>query len=51
VHAAIVAAAEQAAEHTNDLPFPPVVFGLAAFGSLVALLLVTYAFRSVGTRH
>ena len=27
------------------------VFGLTAFGGLVALLLVTYAFRSVGTRH
>jgi hypothetical protein len=50
VHAAIVAAAEQAAEH-NELPFSPLVFGIAAFGSLVAMLLVTYAFRSVGTRH
>jgi len=51
VHAALIAAAEQAAEHTTELPVPPVVFGLAAFGGLVAMLLITYAFRSVGTRH
>jgi len=51
VHAALISAAEQAAEHTTELPFPPVVFGLGAFGGLVAMLLITYAFRSVGTRH
>ncbi|WNB84640.1 hypothetical protein [Cellulomonas sp. ATA003] len=38
-------------EHANELPVDPVVFGLGAFGGLLALLLVTYAFRSVGTRH
>jgi hypothetical protein len=51
VHAALIAAAEQTAEHTNELPFSPVVFGVGAFAGLVAMLLVTYAFRSVGSRH
>ena len=35
MHAALIAAAE-AAEHTNELPFPPVVFGVGAFVGLVA---------------
>jgi len=43
--------AQVAAERTNELPFPPAVFGILAFGGLVVLLLVTHAFRSVGTRH
>ena len=43
--------AEQAVERTNDLPLSPVASGVLAFGGLVALLLVAYAFRSVGTRH
>ncbi|MFF1531255.1 hypothetical protein [Cellulomonas sp. NPDC058312] len=47
----VLRAAEAAAEHTTELPFSPVVFGLVAFGVLLALLLVTFAFRSVGTRH
>jgi hypothetical protein len=51
VHAALIAAAAEAAEHTNELPFPPVVFGVGAFVGLTAMLLITYAFRSVGTRH
>lgn len=48
MHTALLAAEEAVVNH---LQFPPVVFGLAAFGSLLAMLLVTYAFRSVGTRH
>lgn len=51
VISAVVLAAEEGAEAASHLPIPPVAFGLAAFGGLVALLLVTYAFRSVGTRH
>lgn len=47
MHAALTAA--DAA--TRQLPFPPVVFGIGAFVGLVALLLVTYAFRNVGSRH
>lgn len=43
--------AEAVAEHTTELPFSPVVFGVAGFAALIAMLLVTYAFRSVGTRH
>lgn len=48
---AVLRAAEAVAEHGTELPFAPAVFGLAGFGALVALLLVVYAFRSVGTRH
>lgn len=44
-----VQAAQEASEHAETLP--PLAFGLIAFGALVALLAVTYAFRSVGTRH
>ena len=44
-------AALSAAETATTLPFPPVVFGIGAFAGLVALLLVTYAFRNVGSRH
>ena len=45
------AALSAAAAATNALPFPPAVFGIGAFAGLVALLLVTYAFRNVGSRH
>jgi hypothetical protein len=48
VHAALLAA-EASAEAT--LPIPPAAFGLIAFGALIALLAVTYAFRNVGSRH
>jgi hypothetical protein len=51
VISAVVLAAEEGAEAASHLPIPPLVFGLLAFGGLVTLLLVTYAFRSVGTRH
>lgn len=50
MHAVLTAAVETTAEHT-ELPFEPWVFGVGAFTGLVALLLFTYAFRSVGTRH
>ena len=48
---AALLAAEKSAEVATDLPMSPVGYGLVAFGTLLALLLVTYAFRSVGTRH
>lgn len=38
-------------ELSAESSVPPVAIGLAAFASLMALLFVTYAFRSVGTRH
>ncbi|HWS58089.1 MAG TPA: hypothetical protein VN257_06075 [Actinotalea sp.] len=47
----VLLAAEEHAEAATQLPIPPVGFGLLAFGGLLALLAVTYAFRSVGTRH
>ncbi len=47
---AVLIAAEEA-EVVNHLPMAPELFGLVAFGSLMVLLAVTYAFRSVGTRH
>ncbi|WP_182111523.1 MULTISPECIES: hypothetical protein [unclassified Actinotalea] len=49
MHAALLAAEEHATEAAQGLP--PVGYGLAAFGALMVLLAVTYAFRSVGTRH
>jgi hypothetical protein len=33
------------------LPIPPAGVGLLAFGVLVALLAVAYAFRNAGTRN
>lgn len=48
MHAALLAA-EETAEAAQGLP--PEAFGLLAFGGLVALLVITYAFRSVGSRH
>ncbi|MBD7918091.1 MULTISPECIES: hypothetical protein [Cellulomonas] len=51
MHATLIAAAETAAEHNEALPFAPAVFGVGAFVGLLAMLLVTYAFRSVGSRH
>ena len=44
-------AAEESAEAATHLPIVPEAVGLIAFGALLALLAVTYAFRSVGTRH
>ncbi|GAA4853772.1 hypothetical protein GCM10023221_37190 [Luteimicrobium xylanilyticum] len=35
----------------NELPASPYVYGGTALAVLVALLAVTFAFRSVGTRH
>ncbi|NLE70768.1 MAG: hypothetical protein GX609_01545 [Actinomycetales bacterium] len=46
MHAALLAA--ESAEATT---LPPAVVGVVAFGILVALLLVTYAFRSTGHRN
>ncbi|MCG2797308.1 MAG: hypothetical protein L6367_02085 [Cellulomonas sp.] len=40
-----------AVDEVSSLPFPPVVFGVGAFVGLVALLLVTYAFRNIGSKH
>ena len=42
--------AQETTEHA-ELPIEPVALGLLAFGGLVFALLVTYAFRNVGSRH
>lgn len=47
----IIAAAEAGHEVVNELPIPPVAYGIIAFAGLMGLLFVTYAFRSLGTRH
>lgn len=47
----VAAAAAEEGEHLKELPIPPVAFGLLAVVAFAALLLVTFAFRSVGTRH
>lgn len=50
VFATVLAAAEEH-EVVNHLAIPPVAFGITTFVVLSALMAVTYAFRSVWTRH
>ncbi len=45
----IFMAAVQEAQAESSIP--PAAIGLLAFTVLMSLLFVTYAFRSVGTRH
>ncbi|TAJ46713.1 MAG: hypothetical protein EPO52_14260 [Herbiconiux sp.] len=40
-----------AVDHPNELPFPPIVFGLIAAVVFVALGLVTWSYRDVANRH
>ncbi|GAB2695337.1 hypothetical protein [Thalassiella azotivora] len=51
ISSVLQAAAEQAQEHHMEIPFAPEVYGLGALGGLMALLALTFAFRSVGNRH
>lgn len=52
MHSLLIAAAvEETHEVVNELPVPPIGYGLLAMSAFVFLLLVTFAFRSVGTRH
>ena len=51
MHRVLLAAAEEHSQAGADLPVAPEIIGLLGFGVLASLLLVTYAFRSVGTRH
>ena len=46
-----VLAAAAESEVVNHLPVHPLAFGGVAFVVLTSLLVVTYAFRSVWTRH
>ena len=48
VHAVLLAAGSAV---TTELPIPPAGIGLIAFGALMALLAVAYAFRNVGNRN
>jgi hypothetical protein len=50
VNAALILAGE-ATEVVNELPVDPAFVGIGGFVGLVVLLLVAYAFRSVGHRH
>ncbi|WP_369055748.1 hypothetical protein [Kineococcus terrestris] len=43
--------ANQSEEHSGSLPIPPTAFGIVAICILMSMLLVTWAFRSVGQRH
>ncbi len=47
----VVATAVQEGETLRELPVPPAAIGLLTIAFFGLLLLVTYAFRSVGTRH
>lgn len=48
---ALFVAAAEGSEAVNELPFPPVAFGIIAFAALMSLLAITFAFKSVGSRH
>ena len=48
---AFVLISDEGAAVTHTLGMPAAAFGLVAFGALIALLLVTWAFRSVGSRN
>lgn len=53
-HSALVhlaGTAGETAEVQNQLPMPAEAFGLGALGTFAFLLLVTWAFKSVGSRH
>lgn len=49
---ALVAQANQATEEVHgELPMPPIAFMIVALCLLAMMLIVTLAFKSVGTRH
>lgn len=50
MNAMLLAAVEEAGQAT-ELPVPGVAVGISAMSVFVLLLLITFAFRSVGTRH
>lgn len=49
--AAFAAQAAEGEHVVNELPMPPIAFGVTALVIFAVLLLVTFSFRSVGTRH
>ena len=44
-------AVEGSEEQLRELPIPPAGYGLLALAAFGLLLVVTFAFRSVGQRH
>ena len=51
LHALVAEAAQQTEEHGVELAMPPVAFGIVALCILLAMLLVTWAFKNSGSRH
>jgi heme/copper-type cytochrome/quinol oxidase subunit 2 len=49
--ASVLVAAAEAVEEHRDLPMPAWAFGAIAIGVFFALFLVTWSFKSVGTKH
>lgn len=47
----LTAAAAHAEETAIELAIPPAAIGILAMSGFVLLLIVTFAFRNVGTRH
>ena len=47
----ITEVADTAGRAVNELAMPAPAYGLLAFSGLMALLFITYAFRSLSTRH
>jgi hypothetical protein len=47
----LASTAAAAAETHFETPFEPAVYGLGAFGGLMVLLAVTFAFKSVAKRQ
>ena len=47
----VTAVLAESEEVVNHLAIPPAGFGVLAFTLLMTLLFVSFAFRSVGTRH
>lgn len=44
-------AAVLAAETVNELPVPPIVYGLGFLVAFIVLAFVTYSYRNVANRH
>ncbi|WP_336659263.1 hypothetical protein [Leucobacter sp. USHLN153] len=49
--ATIAAAAEEGHHVVNELPMPPVLYGIIVFGIFVVFAGVVFSFRDVANRH
>lgn len=43
--------AAEESHHVNELPLPPIVFGLIALAIFVSVAIVFWSFRDVANRH